>query len=347
MKKIVSVRMAMFVLIALLFSHCDKENEMSEEVDTTSETTVRTFDGVHLSFGSAASGRVQKRVDSFDFPFNQEDVEEILMYVKLECPDGGCGAWDVFANINIEDPVSGNWWELGRFITPYGVDNSQLTDGFVFDVTDFKSLFQGSVKLKSFVEVWTSEGWLVTVDFKVTEGNPLLKYSSIVPLIDYKNNSQQIPYGETLTENIRLEGQVVIPTNAKSVKFRTTISGWGHATPNDAGGRGCAEWCFRTHVLTVGDQDFLHSMEPIGCGSNQVSPQNGNWAPDRAGWCPGKEVPIRTDAMSNLMAGESLSFEYSFEDWANDLGNGKAYYSLSTFVVLESDTPIQAAIVTE
>jgi len=40
-------------------------------------------------------------------------------------------------------------------------------------------------------------------------------------------------------------------------------------------------------------------MGPIGCGSNPVSPQNGNWEPDRAGWCPGMEVPIRLDKFTN------------------------------------------------
>ena len=34
-------------------------------------------------------------------------------------------------------------------------------------------------------------------------------------------------------------------------------------------------------------------MGPIGCGSNPISNQGGNWAPDRAGWCPGMVVPVR------------------------------------------------------
>ena len=260
------------------------------------------------------------------------------MYVKLECPSGGCGAWDVFANVKAEDPVTGNWIELGRFITPYGVDNHQRVDGFEFDVTDFRSILNGQVKLKVFVEVWTKEGWLLTVDFKVVEGDQDYPYSSVISLIDYSEHSQQIPYGIALDDPVKLSGQVEVPANSLKAKIRTIVSGWGHATPNDSGGRGCAEWCFRTHVLHFGNKVFSHELAPLGCDTNPVQPQYGNWAPSRAGWCPGMEVPIRINQIPQPEPGKSLDFEYAFENWDNDLGNGQAYYSVSSYLIVESTT---------
>ncbi|MFD0762575.1 peptide-N-glycosidase F-related protein [Lutibacter aestuarii] len=342
MKKHIIIQPLLFTLILFSFSQCGKDSEVNNEEIVPTTTIVNTFNKAHLSFGD---GRVQSKEGTFNFPVNSEKITQILMYVKLECPNGGCGAWDVFANIKVKDASTNNWFEMGRYITPYGVDNSQRGEGFVFDVTDFKSLLQGNVQLKSFVEVWTIEGWLLTVDFKITEGEPTYKYSAIVPLIDHTNNSQQIPYGEEIPNTIKLSGNISIPENAKAARLRSVISGWGHATPLDNDGRPSAEWGFRTHLLKIGTQEFHHVMGGIGCSSNPVKPQNGNWEPDRAGWCPGQEVPIRVNSIQLSNIEESLKYQYSFEDWTNDKENGNAYYSLSSYLIVESDTPIQKPVV--
>ena len=69
-------------------------------------------------------------------------------------PSAGCNAWDVFANILVREPVSNEWYEIGRYITPYGVDTKALERGIEIDVTDFKSLLSGAVELKAYIEVW-------------------------------------------------------------------------------------------------------------------------------------------------------------------------------------------------
>lgn len=329
-------------LIVFTFINCGGNSEEEEIENELITTNIQTFNKTHLSFGN---GGVQTAKGTFQFLSDNTNIEKILMYVQLDCPSGGCGAWDVFANIKVKDPETEAWYELGRYITPYGVDNSQRPNGFVFDVTDFRSILKGAVELKSFVEVWTKEGWLITVDFKVIEGTSEYKYSAVVPLINFTNNSQQIPYGESLPEDKSLNGKVTIPSNTKRTKLRSIISGWGHATPNDSDGRGSAEWGFRSHKLSFGENKFTHAMVAIGCDSNPVNPQYGNWKPDRAGWCPGQEVPYRFNMLSSSKSGETLDFNYEFENWTNDNSNGKAYYSLSTFLVVESDTPIDKPIV--
>ena len=336
------LKQLVFGITLFVFIGCGGDSGNIEPEIEPTLTTITTFSKTHLNFGN---GGKQSAQGTFNFLGNNDRIEEILMFVKLECPQGGCGAWDVFANINVKDPASGSWYELGRFITPYGVDNSKIESGFIFDVTDFKSILQGSVQLKAFIEVWTIEGWLLTVDFKIKEGNPKYKYSAIVSLLNFANNSQQIPYGEPLPFDISMVGKVTIPEKVAKTKLRTIITGWGHATPNDNGGRGCAEWCFRTHTIFIGGANFRHSLNAIGCDSNPVNPQNGNWQPDRAGWCPGKEVPFRIDEFSTPRTGETLNFEYKLEDWVNNNGNGKAYYSISTFIIVESDMPIQKPLV--
>ena len=306
---------------------------------------ISTFSDTRLAFGS---GNSQKATEKFDFPTDPTKVESITMYVKLRCPGEGCNAWDMFANVRVQDPATQAWWEIGRYITPYGVDNSQLSKGFPIDVTDFKSLLSGEVNLRSFIEVWGADGWLLSIDFEVIEGTPDYPYYALTPLLDYAQHSLAgIPYG--VDHEFDLEKCISIPGNAEETTLRTIISGWGHATPTDADGRPCAEWCFRTHDVLINDNAlFQHEMKGIGCDNNEVQPQGGNWQPDRAGWCPGMEVPVRTDVFDYARAGESFCYKYQLEPWVNDMqstaDNKNAYYAISSFIVVKSSTPIEPAI---
>ena len=302
--------------------------------------SITTFNKVRHAFGGGFS---QSATSNFSFPVKPEYVETINMFIKLSCPTGGCNAWDVYSNIKVKDSVSGKWFEIGRYITPYGVDNSQVAKGFKIDVTDFKSLLTGNVSLKSFIEVWGSDGWLLTVNFEITEGLPDYRYYSVNEIIQYNSNSLEgIPYGEP--NKFVVEKNITIPANTEKTTLRTIITGWGHATPADPDGRPCAEWCFRTNkILINGVPRFTHQMSGCGCGSNAVHPQNGNWAPDRAGWCPGMEVPVRSDIFESTMAGTSFTYKYQIPEWSNDFkssaDNKHAYHAISSFVVIKSNSP--------
>ena len=308
-----------------------------------------TFSNKRLAFGSGYS---QSSLQNFDLHNDLSNIESIKMYVKLRCPSVGCNAWDVYANIYVKDPKSSEWLEIGRYITPYGVDNSKLDRGFEIDVTDFKSLLVGNVELKSFIEVWGSDGWNLSVDFDYLDGKPDYKNYAITPIIQYNSNSLNgVVYGEDQS-NFDLDKSVSVGENVEKAHLRTIITGWGHATPNDSDGRGCAEWCFRTHTIKIDNvEKFNHYLGPIGCASNPVNPQNGNWAPDRAGWCPGMSVPLRIDNLDSNISNTNFNFEYKFTPWVNNLKydgqNPHAYYAISSFIVLKSNGEINSAIVTD
>ena len=281
-----------------------------------------------------------------------ENIESIKMYVQLDCPNAGCNAWDVFANILVKEPASNEWLEIGRYITPYGVDTSVLERGIEIDVTDFKSLLSGTVELKAYIEVWGSDGWNLSVDFDYVEGEPDYKYYQISRVMQYNKNSLEgVIYGEDQSE-FDLDKTISFGENIQSAHLRTIITGWGHATPADSDGRRCAEWCFRTHDIKINDANrFQHEMKGIGCSSNPINNQAGNWSPDRAGWCPGMAVPLRLDNFDENLNGKTLKFEYAFQPWVNDLQtsatNKHAYYAISTFVVLKSDQEISPAVVSD
>ena len=221
------------------------------------------------------------------------EIQQIKMYLQIDCPSTGCDDWDRFANIKVKDQATGNWYEIARYITPYWVGTQQLQRGLEFDVTDFKSFLKDNVELRIYIENWTTKADIVSIDFDYIVGTPDYEKYEVAEVLSLHSNSiSGVPYG--VTHNLDLEKSIQIPSDSENIQFRTIISGWGHATPYDADGRPCAEWCFRTHDIKInGSNTFQHNLGPIGCSANPINNQNpGNWQPDRAGWCPGMAVPV-------------------------------------------------------
>ena len=302
-----------------------------------------TFNQEPLAFGTGFS---QSAAQTFTLHSDMSNISQIKMFLQIDCPSTGCDDWDRYANVMVKDTDSGDWYEIGRYITPYWVGTELLPRGLEFDVTDFKSLLTGSVELRIYIENWTTKADLISIDFDYIEGTPDYEYYAVAEVMQYNANSLEgVPYG--VPHNFDLTRSVSIPSNAESTHLRTVISGWGHATPNDSDGRPCAEWCYRTHDVKInGATMFQHDLGPIGCASNPISNQNpGNWTPDRAGWCPGMVVPVRSNQFGSTMAGSSFSYEYDYEDWVSDLAGGNAFYATSTFVVVKSNTPISKPVI--
>ena len=316
----------------------------------------KAFSNKRLAWGSGYS---QAASQNFDLHSDNSNIESIMMYIRLECPSGGCDPWDRFANILVKNSDTNQWYEMARHITPYGVGNSVLDRGLEVDVTDFKSLLVGNVELKTYAETWVSSGWVISLEFDFLAGEPDYKYYQITPVIQFNNNSLSgVPYGgeNGVTEldetRFDLKKSISLGSNIKSAHFRTIISGWGHATPTDSDGRACAEWCFRTHKIKIDNTDkFNHYMGPIGCSSNPITNQGGNWSPDRAGWCPGMVVPVRIDQFNLDISNSTIDFEYYFQPWTNNFvgtqgyNNKNAYNAISSFIVLKSDQQIDSATI--
>jgi hypothetical protein len=302
-----------------------------------------TYQNQPLGFGGGVS---QSNSQVFNLHQDISNVAQIKMFLQIDCPSTGCDDWDRFANIKVKDDATGDWFEIGRYITPYWVGTQLLNRGLEFDVTDFKSLLSGPTELRIYIENWTAKADLITLEFDYVEGIPDYPYYAVSEVLGFHANSiDGVPYG--ISHSLDLDKTIQIPNNAESTHLRTLISGWGHATPTDANGRPCAEWCYRTHdVIINGVNRFQHFMGPIGCDTNPIYNQSpGNWMPDRAGWCPGMAVPARSNDLGTSFNGTSFTFEYDFEDWASDEQGGNAYYATSSYVVVKSNTEISSPIV--
>ena len=305
----------------------------------------QAFQNQALGYGGGFS---QSASQMFSLHDDLSEIQQIKMYLQIDCPSTGCDDWDRFANVKVKDQATGNWYEIARYITPYWVGTQQLQRGLEFDVTDFKSFLKDNVELRIYIENWTTKADIVSIDFDYIVGTPDYENYEVAEVLSLHSNSiSGVPYG--VTHNLDLEKSIQIPSDSENIQFRTIISGWGHATPYDADGRPCAEWCFRTHDIKInGSNTFQHSLGPIGCSANPINNQNpGNWQPDRAGWCPGMAVPVRMNNLDTSYSGSTLSFEYDFEDWTSDGNGGNAFYAISTYIIVKSNSEITAPIVTD
>ena len=305
----------------------------------------QAFQNQALGYGGGFS---QSASQMFSLHEDLSEIQQIKMYLQIDCPSTGCDDWDRFANVKVKDQATGNWYEIARYITPYWVGTQQLQRGLEFDVTDFKSFLKDNVELRIYIENWTTKADIVSIDFDYIVGTPDYENYEVAEVLSLHSNSiSGVPYG--VTHNLDLEKSIQIPSNSENIQFRTIISGWGHATPYDADGRPCAEWCFRTHDIKInGSNTFQHNLGPIGCSANPINNQNpGNWQPDRAGWCPGMAVPVRMNSLDTSYSGSTVSFEYDFEDWTSDGNGGNAFYAISTYVIVKSNSEITAPIVTD
>jgi hypothetical protein len=188
-------------------------------------------------------------------------------------------------------------YELGRFITPYGI-GLDLGDGWtwIYDVTDFRPLLADSVHLTAgnFQE-------LLDLKFYMIEGTPPREVKNIQKLW---HGTYSLNNFETLVP----PDTVGLHPDAENWKLKITTS--GHDFDNSTN---CAEFCQKTHWVDVnGNEEY--SWEIIDeCGDNPLYPQGGTWIYDRAGWCPGDKVTERHLELTPFISGTSAIIDYNCE----------------------------------
>ena len=191
-----------------------------------------------------------------------------------------------------------NRFELGRFITPYGI---QLDMGegwtWVFDVTDFAPLLRDSVELEA-------GNWQELLDLKFVfiEGTPARNVSRI-------QNVWQGNWGlGGFNSAIQPKSYVLLP-NESSAKLKTTVTGHGFGTGNN-----CGEFCYNTHRLKVNGSEQFSWEIMQECDENPLYPQGGTWIYARAAWCPG--APGRTEEfeLTPFITNNQINIEYEITD---------------------------------
>ncbi len=215
----------------------------------------------------------------------------VTAYLTYDCP---CDPWDRIASIKIRG-ASGEWVELLRYITPYGVaceDN--------VDITDYISQLQGKVDFRfEFTES------IVTLDFEYEAGNPEYLYSWMDVVW-----SGVYPFGEYGNQQPCEVRNLSFEPSVEKAYLRLVCSGhgWGDNNSNNA-----AEFFETSHNIKInGETEFVQELWR-GCNPNpsDCQPQNGTWYYDRSGWCPGTiPMTFRWDLTPHIHSNMELMYEF-------------------------------------
>ncbi len=202
-------------------------------------------------------------------------------------------------------------YELARFITPYGkrLDLGETGFTWIYDVTDYAPLLQGTVDLQA-----GNTFELLDLKFVFIGGTPpreVRKVRNLWPMADFSYRD--------LVDDVKLQPVVLqADPDAAGYLVRSRISGHGHYGPEN-----CCEWDAKDHLLLVGGIERFRWTVWRDCGMNPVHPQGGTWQFDRAGWCPGTFVDTYDHELTPwLQPGDQVALDYTVEPYDPD--NGEA-----------------------
>jgi hypothetical protein len=240
--------------------------------------------------------------------FNHLEVE-----IAITCDERNpfaCSEWDRIADVQVclTDDCSDRR-ELARWITPYWRRGPQH---WSIDASALLPLLSAGGDVRFFVE--TGPDWERATEYV---GTVALRFSS-VKLEPHAVGAVRMFTGGTFDAayNTREPVAVDIPASATRVELVTILSGHGQVAGNN-----CAEWCDHRHVFSVNGTALPAIAHDgmvgsgLGCADRArdgVPPnQLGNWAPERAYWCPGLPVEARRDDITALApAGATASIDY-------------------------------------
>ncbi|MBB78606.1 MAG: hypothetical protein CL844_06345 [Crocinitomicaceae bacterium] len=230
--------------------------------------------------------------------------------------------------------------EIGRFITPYGIQFDLGPNGFtwIYDVTDYQMYFKDLVDLAAHN---TQE--LIDLKFAFIEGIPPRDVHSRKPIwSDFRSYSYS-----SLDNDLNLQStSVTLPDTSSMFKIKTRLTGHGHH-----GSVNCCEWDSKDHMISVnGIERFNWEIwEETACGDNPNISQGGTWPYAREGWCPGDLVKEYDHELTPYVTpGTSVSFDYDIEDIPfGDEAQGNGNYVVAMDLISYSSPNFQhdAAII--
>jgi hypothetical protein len=245
-----------------------------------------------------------------------------------------CSEWDRIADVQycVDGAACMDRREIGRWITPYWRRGRQH---YALDASAFLGLLRAGGSTTFFVELgpdWErATQWHAAVSLRFRHAGGVPSAASAERAFtggnfDASYNTAHTPF--TFTP----------PTGTTRVELVTLLTGHGQD-----GTTNCSEWCDHRHTFSINGHALptIHHTGMIGGGrgcaararDGVIPGQLGNWAPERAYWCPGLAVePIRTDITSMVTIGSPNMVSY-----AGSLGAsappGGGDIDLSTYVV--------------
>lgn len=232
--------------------------------------------------------------------------DQINATLSVTCPPGGCGEWDRVASVDLKGH-NGQWYEIIRYITPYGVACSHS-----INLTDYMSLLLGKAEFR-FNCATLDNGYYYKLTLNYTKGTPPYLYSSV-----HEVWNEVYPFGDYANLQPVEDQTFEFPDEAVAAKLKlvSTGHGWGDLNTSNA-----AEFYDATHHIWVNGEETFDQHNWYDCSPNPdaCQPQNGTWYHNRAGWCPGAIAQWFDFNMTPYIAGQNVDLKYVFYENYVDL----------------------------
>ncbi len=266
-------------------------------INLQQETTDQTVNGTTNVWVNAdyPSQTVQADLPSYSGAFDQ-----IIGKLYIDCPSGGCDPWDRVSHVEVQGK-DGEWFEIIRYLTPYGVAcQSEI------DLTDFSSLLRGKTTFR--VNLGTQgNGFLYTLELQYRAGTEVNPFSTVEKLW-----YQTYQFGDMANLQPAEEITVNFPSSTTAAKIKLVSSGhgWGNNNTGNA-----AEFQANTHNILVDNVATFSQYNWNICNPNPdgCSPQNGTWYHNRAGWCPGSIAQFFDYSMNPFTSQSEVDLKYIFD----------------------------------
>ncbi|MDX1446765.1 LamG-like jellyroll fold domain-containing protein, partial [Lishizhenia sp.] len=218
-------------------------------------------------------------------------------------------------------------YEIGRFITPYGIGFDLGPNGFtwVYDVTDYQQLLKNSV---DFMAHNTQE--LIDVKFAFIEGIPPRDVHNIERVW---GSAKSYNYGKLIDDDVLAAKDILLSDTSSQFKIVSRITGHGHYGQQT----NCCEWSPKDHkILVDGIERFTWDIwQETECGDNPNIGQGGTWPYAREGWCPGDMVKDHGHEITPYVTpGDTVSIDYDISGVYNgDQSERGGNYVMATHLV--------------
>lgn len=248
----------------------------------------------------------------YAFPSHVGAFNNIMAHYDHNCVNGYCDDYDRVGGVKIRN-YRGEWVELFRYITPFGV---QCDDDL--DVTDYTSLLQGLVEMEYYMESWSGNGYNPNLIFTFTKGTPDYLYVDVDEIWfdtysfgDYANQ-QPVPV---------IDYRFGDDADAVKLKLTTTGHNWSSGTNNSYNTGNAAEFYEATHHIVVNGQNKYDQHLWRTCNPNPAGcqPQAGTWTYSRSGWCPGSIGMVWDFDLSEYLPAGHAELFYQFDPTYLDL----------------------------
>ena len=221
------------------------------------------MDVVTMNGDLVVSPSAQSVTGEYILPSHVGAFNQINAHYDHNCVNSNCDPYDRVGYCRVKN-YRGEWVELFRYVTPFGVQCEADVD-----VTDFSTVLQGLVEFEMYFQTWNGSGYNPILTFNMTKGTPEYLYADVQPLwfgaFDFGDYANQQPVPP-------VDYQFVEGAEAAKLKIMTSGHNWSSGTNNCENTGNAAEFYEATHHVIINGQNKYDqhlwrtcNPNPAGC----------------------------------------------------------------------------------